>query len=75
MDAFGQADVSTTQTHGATGLIRGLETEDHHTVIVALTASILVTDAEACRDAGMDDFLAKPIRSNDLVNCLRRWIH
>lgn len=58
----------------ATRMIRSLETDDRHTVIVALTASALVTDAEACRDAGMDDFLAKPIRTNDLVNCFRKWI-
>ena len=58
----------------ATRLIRGLEEKGRRTVIVALTASVLASDEEACREAGMDDFLAKPIRIDDLVTCFRRWI-
>jgi hypothetical protein len=38
--------------------------------IVALTANAQKSDAEACRAAGMDDFLAKPFRKRELWSCL-----
>ena len=34
--------------------------------IVAMTASVLVEDRQACHDAGMDDYLAKPVRIEEL---------
>ncbi|GAA3140797.1 hypothetical protein GCM10010466_34790 [Planomonospora alba] len=40
--------------------------------IVALTASVLGEDQEACRDAGMDDYLAKPVRAHELGELLER---
>jgi signal transduction histidine kinase/DNA-binding response OmpR family regulator len=42
--------------------------------VVALTAHASPTDAEHCRDAGMNGFLAKPIRPRDLVDLLHRWL-
>jgi signal transduction histidine kinase len=38
--------------------------------IVAVTANSTVDDLAACRDAGMDDYLAKPIRAEQLVRTL-----
>ncbi|MBA2389530.1 MAG: PAS domain S-box protein [Geodermatophilaceae bacterium] len=38
--------------------------------IVAMTASALVEDRTACREAGMDDYLAKPVRAADLAAVL-----
>jgi signal transduction histidine kinase/DNA-binding response OmpR family regulator len=38
--------------------------------IVAMTASVLLEDREACRDAGMNDYLAKPVRADDLAAVL-----
>ncbi|GGL34850.1 hybrid sensor histidine kinase/response regulator [Planomonospora parontospora] len=38
--------------------------------IVALTASVLGEDQEACRNAGMDDYLAKPVRAHELGEIL-----
>ncbi len=40
--------------------------------IVAMTANAMAEDREACRLAGMDDYLAKPIRTAELVAALTR---
>lgn len=40
--------------------------------VVALTANAFQEDREACIEAGMDDFLAKPIRRHDLARAIRR---
>ena len=40
--------------------------------IVALTANALAEDRQKCIDAGMDDFVSKPFRREDLVEVLRR---
>lgn len=38
--------------------------------IVAMTASVLAEDRTACADAGMDDYIAKPVREVDLLAAL-----
>ncbi|CAN5386592.1 hypothetical protein BH10BDE1_BH10BDE1_22610 [soil metagenome] len=43
------------------------------TTIIALTANAMEGDRERCIDAGMNDYLAKPIKKSDLANVLRRW--
>jgi two-component system sensor histidine kinase/response regulator len=42
--------------------------------IIAMTASSMPEDRERCRAAGMDDFVAKPVRPDDLDAVLRRWL-
>jgi PAS domain S-box-containing protein len=42
--------------------------------IIALTANNRESDRHECRAAGMNDFLAKPIRYDELHACLSRWI-
>lgn len=42
--------------------------------IIALTANAMNTDRDVCVLAGMDDFLAKPVRQEELHACLERWI-
>lgn len=41
--------------------------------IVAMTASALKGDREMCLDAGMDDYICKPVRIQDLARVLRRY--
>ena len=41
--------------------------------ITALTANATVQDQEACRDAGMDDYLSKPFRLRELRSMLQRY--
>ncbi len=58
----------------ATRAIREFERESGtHTPIIALTASVLKGDRELCITAGMDDYVAKPIRSADLFAAIERW--
>ncbi|MCA9789882.1 MAG: response regulator, partial [Cyanobacteria bacterium HKST-UBA05] len=44
------------------------------TPIVALTANALVGYRQACLDADMDDYVAKPIDLDRLGNVLDRWV-
>ncbi|MCW2779100.1 MAG: multi-sensor hybrid histidine kinase [Frankiales bacterium] len=58
----------------ATRQIRGLPAPLARTPVVALTASALTSDRRACEEAGMDDFLAKPLRLDELETVLRRTL-
>jgi CheY-like chemotaxis protein len=57
----------------ATAAIRALPMAERRSVwIIALTASAFDEDVRRCRDAGMNDFVAKPVRPADLDACLAR---
>jgi PAS domain S-box-containing protein len=58
----------------ATKAIRRLEGEVSQTSIIALTAQVSETQRKLCIDAGMDDFLAKPITEQKLTELLNRWL-
>jgi PAS domain S-box-containing protein len=57
----------------ATRELRRRESPDHHIPVIALTAGALTEDRQRCLDAGMDDYLAKPIDPEDLRMALERW--
>ena len=40
--------------------------------IVAMTANVLAQDRDACREAGMNDYLSKPFKLDQLVQTIRR---
>ncbi len=58
----------------ATRIIRAQAHHHHHTPIVALTAGVLDGDRERCLEAGMDDYLMKPLRLEDLARTLTQWL-
>ena len=46
----------------------------HDVPVVALTANAMEGDREQCLEAGMDDYLAKPLRVDALAGALSRWV-
>ena len=57
----------------ATRHIRQLSGPRAAVPIVALTANAMQSDRGACLQAGMNDFLAKPFKTDELASCLTRW--
>ena len=57
----------------ATRAIRELEGTDRHTPIVAMTAAAMAGDREACLAAGMDDYIAKPVRPELIRTAIATW--
>ncbi len=58
----------------ATKLIRTTEISDKTTCIIALTANVLHEDVKKCYDAGMNDYLSKPLEIDTLARMLMKWI-
>jgi len=57
----------------ATIAIRKLEGDNKHTPIIALTAGVTTNDIKKCLAAGMDDYLAKPIKLKLLQKVINHW--
>lgn len=58
----------------ATKQIRQYEGVDKHTPIVALTANAMIEEREKCKAAGMDDYLSKPLKFEDLDAMIKLYV-
>ncbi len=60
----------------ATRAIRSSESRvrNHKVPIVAMTAHAMQGDREKCIEAGMDDYIAKPVNPQDLADTLEKWL-
>jgi CheY-like chemotaxis protein len=54
--------------------IRELETKGQHIPVIALSAGITAIERENCFKAGMDAFLAKPVKNQELATVLAAWL-
>lgn len=57
----------------ATREIRRMES-DTHVPVIALTAGTVVGEREKCMEAGMDDYLTKPVLKDTLETAIRKWL-
>jgi signal transduction histidine kinase/CheY-like chemotaxis protein/streptogramin lyase len=54
--------------------IRRQEGPNQHVAIVAMTAEVMAGSREQCLEAGMDDHIGKPIKTEFLFEALRKWV-
>ena len=69
-------DVQMPQMDGfeATKVIRERKDDRRNTPIVAMTAHAMKGDRERCLGAGMDDYIAKPIEPQELLEAIKKWV-
>ncbi|CAA0086968.1 Signal transduction histidine-protein kinase BarA [Zhongshania aliphaticivorans] len=58
----------------ATQIIRESDLASANIPIIAMTANAFDSDRERCKEAGMNDFLAKPVNRDELLRCMARWL-
>lgn len=59
--------------YDTTRRIRALENGGRRTPIIAMTAYAMTGDRETCLEAGMDDYLSKPLNLAHMAAVLSRW--
>jgi two-component system, sensor histidine kinase and response regulator len=58
----------------ATLALRRLSDDKRHTPVIAMTAHALPGERHKCFEAGMDDYLSKPVRREVLAQTLKKWL-
>lgn len=58
----------------ATRRWRQQEAGKAHTIIIGVTANAMEGDREQCLEAGMDDYLSKPFRLQEITDLLKKWL-
>lgn len=58
----------------ATRQIRQKEAGKKHLAIVAMTANVMKSDIERCLNSGMDDYISKPFKANELLETAAKWL-
>ena len=58
----------------ATRRIRSMESEGAHVPILAMTANVMQGYRERCFEAGMDDYISKPIQPKKMLAWLEAWL-
>ena len=53
--------------------IEQIRKSEHRLPIIAMTANAMAGDRQKCLDAGMDDYLPKPVTKGELERCIERW--
>ncbi len=58
----------------ATRMLRAMEGEEGHTIVIALTANAMQGDEARCLAAKMDGYLSKPLKIEALEGILEQWL-
>ncbi len=57
----------------ATGETRALDGQKADLPIIAMTASAMDEDRQRCAEAGMNDYISKPVEVDELQRLIARW--
>jgi PAS domain S-box-containing protein len=60
--------------YSATQELRKRENQQQHTIVIAMTANAMKEDREKCIASGMDDYLSKPVKMDELSAILNKWV-
>ncbi|MCC2637170.1 MAG: putative Histidine kinase [Moraxellaceae bacterium] len=71
---FMDCDMPVMDGYDATCAIRTQAQAGEHVPIIAMTASVLQGDVERCISVGMDDFMSKPLRLQQISAMVDKWL-